>query len=88
MPCALSSITKRLYFSASLFIACISAACPKRCTGIIAFVLGEIAASIACGSILKVLGSTSTKTGFNCNNEITSTVAAKVKSAVITSSPG
>ena len=32
--------------------------------------------------------STSTKTGVSCNNAITSTVAANVKSAVITSSPG
>ena len=32
--------------------------------------------------------STSTKTGVNCNKAMTSTVAAKVKSAVITSSLG
>ena len=53
-----------------------------------AFVLGEMAASTALGSILKVFGSTSTKTGFRRNKEITSTVAAKVKSVVIISSPG
>ena len=53
-----------------------------------AFVFGVIAFFIASTSILKVTGSTSTKTGVNCNKAITSTVAAKVKSAVITSSPG
>ncbi|CAI8394508.1 MAG: Uncharacterised protein [uncultured Bacteroidota bacterium] len=53
-----------------------------------AFVFGVMAFSIAFGSILNVLGSTSTSTGFSFNKEMTSTVAAKVKSAVITSSPG
>ena len=38
--------------------------------------------------MLKVSKSTSTKTGVKFNREMTSTVAAKVKSAVITSSPG
>ena len=36
---------------------------------------------------LKVSASTSTRTGVNFNKAITSTVAANVKSAVITSSP-
>ena len=53
-----------------------------------AFVLGVIARSMAFVSILKELGSTSTKTGVSPSKAITSTVAAKVKSAVITSSPG
>ena len=53
-----------------------------------AFVFGVIAASMALGSMLKVLGSTSINTGVSRSSEITSTVAAKVKSAVITSSPG
>ena len=64
------------------------ALCPKRCTGIIALVLDVIAFSISVGQILKVFGSTSTKTGVRFNKPITSTVAAKVKSAVIISSPG
>ena len=38
--------------------------------------------------MLKSTTSTSTNTGVNCNKAITSTVAAKVKSAVMTSSPG
>ena len=53
-----------------------------------AFVFGVMAFLIASTSILNVIGSTSTNTGVNCNNAITSTVAANVKSAVITSSPG
>ncbi|MCY1235994.1 hypothetical protein D9M72_486290 [compost metagenome] len=64
------------------------AACPKRCTGTIAFVFGVIAFLIASTEILNVSISTSTKTGVSCKSAITSTVAAKVKSAVITSSPG
>ena len=37
--------------------------------------------------MLNVFGSTSIKTGVSFSNAITSTVAAKVKSTVITSSP-
>ena len=69
-------------------ISSILAANPNKCTGTIALVLGVIARLIASTSILKVIGSTSTKTGVRFNKAITSTVAAKVKSAVITSSPG
>ena len=53
-----------------------------------AFVFGVIAFLMASILMLKSSGFTSTKTGVSCNNAITSTVAAKVKSAVITSSPG
>ena len=52
-----------------------------------AFVFGVIALFKASISMLYVSASTSTKTGVSFNNAITSTVAAKVKSAVITSSP-
>ena len=52
-----------------------------------ALVFGVIAFFKASISILKVFASTSTKTGVNFNKAITSTVAAKVKSAVIISSP-
>ena len=45
-----------------------------------------MAFSMASISILNVTGSTSTKTGVNPKSAMTSTVAAKVKSAVITSS--
>ena len=40
-----------------------SAGCPYRCTGRIAFVRGVTAASICRGSIVNVRGSMSTKTG-------------------------
>ena len=53
-----------------------------------AFVLGVIALIISSQSMLKVSSSISTKTGFNLNKAITSTVAAKVKSDVMISSPG
>ena len=43
--------------------ACMSAACPYRCTGIMATVRGVIAASHAAGSSVRVPGSTSAKTG-------------------------
>ena len=52
-----------------------------------AFVFGVMAFFRASISMLKVSGSTSIKTGVNFNKAITSTVAAKVKSTVITSSP-
>ncbi len=53
-----------------------------------AFVFEVIAFSTATGSMLKVSGSTSTKTGVSLNSAITSAVAIKVKDVVITSSPG
>ncbi len=77
-----------LCFAAIAIIAAISAACPYRCTGTIAFVFGVMAFSMATGSILNVLGSTSTKTGFSLSNAMTSVVAIKVNDGVITSSPG
>ena len=69
-------------------MASIFAARPNKCTGTIAFVLGVIAFLIASMLIFILYKSTSTKTGVSCSSAITSTVAAKVKSAVITSSPG
>ena len=53
-----------------------------------ALVFGPMAFSNFSQSILKVSKSTSIKTGFKLSNAITSTVAAKVKFEVITSSPG
>ena len=53
----------------------------------IAFVLGVIAASIFAGSILKVSGSISAKTGVAPTIPIASVVATKVNAVVITSSP-
>ena len=66
----------------------ISAGWPNKCTGTIALVFGVIAFSSFSQSMLNDLRSTSTKTGLRFNNAITSTVAAKVKFEVITSSPG
>ena len=56
-------------------MASISAACPYKCTGTIAFVLGVIAFSIAFTSMQKVALSTSIKTGFMPKSAATSTVA-------------
>src|SRR5262245_18706554 len=56
--------------------------------GMIALVRLVIAASTAAGSILKVAGSISTKTGFARSRQTASAVAKKVKGDVITSSPG
>jgi len=69
-------------------IAAISAACPKSDTGTIALVFGVIFASIKFGSILYVLSSISTNTGFAPKNAIISAVAIKVKGVVMISSPG
>ena len=54
----------------------------------IALVLDVIAFEISLQLMLKVSSSMSTKTGFNFNKAITSTVAANVKSDVMISSPG
>ena len=53
-----------------------------------AFVLLVIANAILVGSTLQVLGSTSTKIGLAPTWQIASTVAAKVRGVVMTSSPG
>ena len=88
MACALSSITNKLCSLAIAIIASIFAARPNKCTGIMALVFGVIAFLMASIEMFILYKSTSTKTGVSCNKAITSTVAAKVKSAVITSSPG
>ena len=68
-------------------MAVISAGCPNKCTGMIAFVFGVIAASIAFGQILNVRGSISTKTGMAPTYLIASAVAINVNGVVMTSSP-
>ena len=88
MPCALSSMTNKLCSSAISIKASILTARPNRCTGTIAFVLEVIAFLMRSIEMFMLFRSTSTKTGVNRNKAITSTVAAKVKSVVITSSPG
>src|SRR6184192_1270956 len=65
-----------------------AAICPYRCTGTIARVRGVSAAATAAGSMLKVSGSTSTKTGVPPALWIAPAVAKNVNGVVITSSPG
>ena len=60
---------------------------PKRWTGMMAFVRFVTAFSMSAGSMLKVFGSTSTKTGTAPSSPATSAVAMKVKGVVMTSSP-
>ncbi len=61
---------------------------PKRCTGMIAFVLGVIAPAILSASMRAVSSRTSTSTGFAPVMAIASAVAMKVLGTVMTSSPG
>src|SRR5216683_2826330 len=60
---------------------------PSRWTGMIARVLSVIAFSISSGSMLKVLGSTSTSTGVHPTSEIGYTVVAQVTAGVMISLP-
>jgi hypothetical protein len=64
-----------------------SAGCPYKWTGTIAFVRGVIALSILAGSIVRYEGSTSTNTGLAPAYSIAATVATKVNGTVMTSSP-
>ena len=66
----------------------ISAACPKRCTGMTAFVRSVIRACICSGSILKVFGSMSANTGRAPRRYTDPAVEKKVKLGTMTSSPG
>src|SRR5439155_12801249 len=59
-----------------------------KCTAIMAFVRGVIAASTRSGSMQSVSGSTSTMTGMAPANRTALAVATKVESGTITSSPG
>ena len=88
MPWALSSITFRLCFSAIAQMAGMSAHWPYRCTGMMALVLGVMAASIFFGSMQRVLGSQSTNTTVAPTTHAASAVAKKVLGWVMTSSPG
>src|SRR5579864_6398829 len=65
-----------------------SAQRPYRWTGRIAFVFALVRASACRGSILKVSGSMSTKTGLAPSRETVPAVAKKEYAVVITSSPG
>ena len=65
-----------------------SAGCPYKWTGTIAFVRGVIACSIKSTSIRKSDGLQSTSTGSAPVYAIARAVATKVLAAVITSSPG
>ena len=88
IACALSSMTRSLCRSAMALIAGMSAHWPYRCTGMIAFVCGVIAASIFDGSMHLVSGSQSTNTAVAPAIQIASAVAKNVFGCVMTSSPG
>ena len=65
-----------------------SALCPYKCTGIIAFVLFVMFLSISSGSILNVTGSISVKIGIAPIRATTPAVAKNENVGSITSSPG
>ncbi|OPY10207.1 MAG: hypothetical protein A4E68_00012 [Syntrophaceae bacterium PtaB.Bin095] len=65
-----------------------SAVCPKRWTGMIAFVFRVMAVRTDAGFMLFVRSSMSEKTGFAPHQVIASAVAMKVFGTVTTSSPG
>ena len=65
-----------------------SAHCPYRCTGMMTFVRGVIAAESRSALTLKVSGSMSTKTGRPPRRETTPADAKKLNGLVMTSSPG
>ena len=88
MAWQLSSITKRPCSFAMAMIASMSAVWPNKWTGTMALVFGVIFRLTSAGSMLKVPGSTSAKTGVIPSSATTSTVATKVKEHVMTSSPG
>ena len=70
------------------WMASMSAGTPKTCTGRMAFVRGVMAAWMARGSILSVVGSMSTNTGVARSKRMQLADATKLKGVVITSSPG
>lgn len=63
-----------------------SAGCPAKCTGMIARVRGVIAASTACGSMLKVARSMSTNTGTQLASTTAVAVERNVYAGTMTSS--
>src|SRR5689334_15763029 len=69
-------------------IASMSAGWPYRWTGMMPFVLGEIAASTCSGSRHQVAGSTSTNTGSAPTYRTALAVAMYVMDGTMTSSPG
>ena len=83
---AASSSTNRPCCLAIIFIGPIFAGLPAKCTGIIAFVRGVIAASMFFGSIFRS-SATSTKTGVAPTKAILDAEATNEFGAVMTSSP-
>jgi hypothetical protein len=69
-------------------IVSISADWPNKCTGMMALVRGVMARSIRWGSMLKVSGSMSTKTGRAPVRAMLPAVAKNVNGGQMTSSPG
>ena len=87
MACAASSMTGMPARSAAAMIGSMSAASPKRCTGMMALVRGVIAARVCAGSMLNVAGSMSTSTGVAPTRTIAPAVAKNENVVVTTSSP-
>src|SRR6185437_2292241 len=88
MACAQSSITLRLCLRAISMIGSISQGLPAKCTGRMARVRCEMAASIAAGSMFCVATSTSASTGVKPAWMIALTEAQNVIGVVMTSEPG
>ena len=88
MAWAASSTTQSPCSLAIALMRSMSAQTPKMCTGSRPTVRGVIAAAMASGSMLKVSGSMSTKTGTPPSRLMAPAVAKKVKGVVMTSSPG
>ena len=78
MACAASSITASRCFFATAITASMSAICPYKCTGIIAFVRAVTAASSLEPSLLNVTGSISTNTALAPTRAMAPTVAKNV----------
>ncbi len=88
MAWAASSMTQRPCFSAMAQMASMGQGSPVRCTGMMPFVRGVMAASSFAGSRLSVTGSMSTSTGTPPCSTTVLRVLTQVSEVVITSSPG
>ena len=84
---ALSSITFKPCSFATAVSAAISHGCPNRWTGMTTRVRSDTSRATLAGSILKVRGSTSAKTGTPPSSSTVSATAANAKAGTMTSSP-
>ena len=86
--CAASSTTRTPRRLARSYRASRFTGSPAKCTGMMARVRGVMADSARSRSMLRVTGSTSTRTGRAPTRRTTFALAAKVMAGTITSSPG